>query len=91
MAWIPFFSRVRWRTMCARRATGGAGRGLVVGSQHEGQKARGEQLYEYLGVDLDGLNLRLGDRPGLRRVRDDYARDVTLEQPRDRVGVASRL
>ncbi len=65
--------------------------GLVVGQPARGQKAGGQQLGQHLGVDLVGLYLRLGDRPGLRRVRDDYARDVALEQPRDRVGVAGRL
>ena len=65
--------------------------GLVVGQPHARQVVGGQQLGEHLGVDLVGLDLRLGDRPGLRRVGDHHARHPTLQQPRDRVRVAGRL
>jgi hypothetical protein len=64
---------------------------LVIGQPDRGQKAGREQLRQHLRVDLIGLHLCLGDRPRLRRVRDDHTTDVTLEQPRDRVRVTGRL
>jgi hypothetical protein len=57
-------------------------RGQVVGRQQPGQHRR---------VDLVGLDLGLGDRPGLLRVGDHHPTDVAFQQPRDRIGVAGRL
>ena len=63
----------------------------VVRKPHAWQVVRGQQLGEHRGVDLVGLDLRLGDRPSLLRVGDHYPRDTRLEQLGDRVRVARRL
>jgi hypothetical protein len=67
------------------------GVGLVVGQPHAGQVVGRQQLREDLGVDLVGLDLGLGDRARLGRIRDHHARHPSLQQPRDRVRVAGRL
>jgi hypothetical protein len=64
---------------------------LIVGQPHRRQEARRQQLREHLRVDLVGLDLRLGDRARLGRVRDNHLGHVTLQQPGDRVRVARRL
>jgi hypothetical protein len=46
---------------------------------------RRAQLREDLSVDLDGLDLGLGDRPGLLGVGHHHPRHPALEQPHDRV------
>jgi hypothetical protein len=43
------------------------------------------------GVDLVGLDLGLGDRTRLLRIRDHHPRDPRLQQLGDRVRVARRL
>ena len=50
-------------------------RGLV-GDPHRGQVVAGQQLREDRRVDLVGLDLGLGDRPGLLRVADHDPRDL---------------
>ena len=52
-----------------RLVVGQPHRGLVVGRQQPGQHGR---------VDLVGLDLRLGDRPGLLRVRDHHPTHLPL-------------
>ncbi len=64
---------------------------LVVRDPDRGQKAGRQQLRKHLRVDLGGLELRLGDRARLGRVRDDHPTDLLLEETRDRVRVAGRF
>jgi len=64
---------------------------VLVSDPHPGQVVGGQQLREDLRVDLVGLDLRLGDRPGLLRVAHHNAGDMALQQPHDRVRIASRL
>ena len=64
---------------------------VLVGHPHRRQVVRGQQLAEHRGVDLVGLDLRLGDRPGLHRVRHHHPRHPRLDQAHDRVRVARRL
>ena len=78
--------------MCARASDLPAQRlGGLVGDPHRRQIVRREQLREDRRVDLVGLDLRLGDRPRLLRVRDHHPRDARRDQPHDRVRVARRL
>ena len=65
--------------------------GILVAHPHRRQVVGGEQLGEHFGVDLVGLYLGLGDRPGLDRIRDDDARHPRLDQLGDRVRVGGRL
>jgi hypothetical protein len=65
--------------------------GLVVGQPHRGQVVGRQQPRQHRRVDLVGLDLGLGDRPGLLRVGDHHPADLALQQPRDRIGVAGRL
>jgi hypothetical protein len=58
---------------------------VLVGDPHRGQIVGGQQLREDLRIELVGLDLRLGDRARLLRVRDHHARDPALQQPDDRV------
>jgi hypothetical protein len=64
---------------------------LVVGQPYRGQVVGRQQPRQHCRVDLVGLDLGLGDRPGLLGVGDHHPTDMALQQPRDRVGVASRL
>ena len=87
-----FLSLVRWRTRCARRATCRRSACVcLVGHPHRRQIVGREQLREDRRVDLVGLDLRLGDRAGLHRVRDHHPRDPRADQLHDRVRVARRL
>jgi hypothetical protein len=63
----------------------------LVGHPHRRQIVGRQQLREDLGIDLVGLDLRLGDRARLLRVRHNHARDARRDQPRDRVRVARGL
>jgi hypothetical protein len=64
IAWTWFFSRVRCRTICAAQHLATQRAGRRVGQPHRRQKVRGQQPSQNLGVDLVGLDLRLGDHPG---------------------------
>jgi hypothetical protein len=63
----------------------------LVGDPHRRQIVRGQQLRQHLGVNLVGLDLRLGDRAGLLRIGHHHPRHMRLEQPDDRLRVARRL
>ena len=92
IAWTWFFSRVRWRTICARRATWRRAPASPRRRPTPRQVVGGQQLREHLGVDLVGLDLRLGDRPRLLRVgRPPPARPGPASSLHDRVRVAGRL
>ncbi len=74
-----FFNRVRCRTMCARRATCRRSACVAcVGHPHRRQIVGRQQLRQHLGVDLVGLDLRLGDRPRLHRVGHHHPRHPRL-------------
>ena len=66
-----------------------AGRGIRT--PHRRQIVRGQQLSQNLGVDLVGLDLRLGDRPGLGRVGHHHPPCSAGQHRRDRPGVPGRL
>jgi hypothetical protein len=65
--------------------------GGIVGQPHRGQVVGRQQPRQDRRVDLVGLDLGLGDRPGLLRVGHHHSADMALQQPRDRMGVAGRL
>ena len=64
---------------------------VLVGHPHRRQVVSREQLREDRRVDLVGLDLRLGDRPRLHRVRDHHPRHPRGDQLHDRVRVTRRL
>ena len=64
---------------------------VLISDPHRREIVRRQQLRQDLGVDLVGLDLRLGDRPRLLRIGHDHPRDMRLDQPDDRVRVARRL
>jgi hypothetical protein len=63
----------------------------VVRQPHRRQKVRREQLRQDPGIDLVGLDLRLRDRPGLRRIRHHHPTHDRGQQGGDRVTVAGGL
>jgi len=65
--------------------------GGIVGQPHRGQVVGRQQPRQHRCIDLVGLDLGLGDRPGLLRVGDHHPTHLALQQPRDRIGVAGRL
>ena len=65
--------------------------GRLISDPHRRQIVGRQQLAEHLRVDLVGLDLRLGDRPRLLRVRYHHPLHARLDQPHDRVRVARRL
>ena len=77
--------------MRAARDLAAQGVRRVVGQPHRRQVVGGQQLREHGGVDLVGLDLRLGDRAGLLRIGDHHPRDPPLQQLGDRVRVTRRL
>jgi hypothetical protein len=62
-----------------------------VRQPHRRQVVRGQQPRQNLRVDLVGLHLRLGDRPGLGRIRHHHPAGPTRQQRRDRPRVPGRL
>jgi hypothetical protein len=65
--------------------------GPIVRQPHWRQKVSGQQLRKNPGIDLVGLDLRLRDHPGLRRVRHHHPACQRDQQGRDRVAVAGGL
>ncbi len=63
----------------------------VIRKPHSRQVVGRQQLGEHDGVDLVGLDLRLGNRARLLRIGDHHPRDPPLQQLGDRVRVARRL
>ena len=65
--------------------------GVGVRQPNFRQEVRRPQGRKYAGVDLVGLNLRIGDGLDLHRVGHDHPRDMRLKCPHDRHCVAGRL
>lgn len=63
----------------------------VVRDPSLGQEVRGQQLGQDPSVDLVGLDLRLGDRSGLARVRHHNTGNERAQHRRDRIAVRRRL
>jgi hypothetical protein len=65
--------------------------GRLVSLPHRRQIVGGQQLGQHPGVDLVGLDLRLGDHPGLERVRHHHLPGPLGQQPGDRRGIHGGL
>jgi len=63
----------------------------VIGDPGLRQEVRGQQLGQDAGVDLVGLDLRLGDGPGLARVRHHHPSDQRPQHRGDGVAVRRGL
>ena len=90
-AWISFFARERARTSCdAPREPPAHRADPLIRRPDAIELTRPEQLRQRPGVEAIGLRPRLAD-PGVTRRDDDHARDMRLEDPRDRPRVARHL
>ena len=65
--------------------------GVSIGQPDLGQKVGGPQRRQNTGIDLVGLDVRMGDRLDLQRVGDDHPSDIGREHADHCHRVAGRL
>jgi len=65
--------------------------GVSIGQPDLGQKVGGPQRRQNTGIDLVGLDVRMGDRLDLQRVGDDHPSDIWREHADHCHRVAGRL
>ena len=92
IAWISFFTRVRWRTTWLRRATSRRRRSVSASGTHtSGRKPAARSDASTPASILSVLIVGMGDRLHLQRIGDDHARHVGAQHAHHRHGVAGGL